>query len=121
MFFRLLNKIKTHSLAKKKILITKINKNELTFINKLIKINLIKFTIKYNNKYILILNIFKKNSLIFNFKNLSKVSNIKTIKLKNLKKINKKNKFFILNSNRGVLNNYELERSREGGFIIMYL
>jgi len=121
MIFNFLNKIKTHNLAKKKILITKINKNEIIFMKKLIKINLIKFVFKKNNKYVIILNTFKKNNLIFNFKNFLKPSNMKIMKLKNLIRINKKNKFFILSSNKGILTNYELEKRGDGGIIIMYL
>ena len=121
MYFNILNKIKLNNLIKKKILIINIKNNELNFLKKLIKLNIIKYIFKKKNKYILILNFFKKNKLIFNFKNLYKPSNIKIIKLKNLKKINDKNKIIIMTSNKGIIDNYEAFKKKTGGVIITYL
>ena len=121
MFFKILNKIKMNNIIKKKILLTNINNNEIFFLKKLIKLNIIKFVFKKNNKYILILNLFKKNKLIFNIKNLYKPSNYRSLKYKNIKKINKKNKLLIISSNKGILNNYELEVKKTGGVLIAYI
>ena len=121
MFFKLLNKIKMNTMTKKKILISNVNNNEQFLLKKLIKLNIIKFIFKKNNKYILVLNIFKKNKLIFKIKNLYKPSNYKSLNYKNIKKINKKNKLLIISSNKGVLNNYELEKKKVGGILIAYI
>lgn len=121
MFFKLLNKIKINNIIKKKILITNINNNELLFLKKLIKLNIIKFIYKKGCKYIIILNFFKKNKLIFKIKNLYKTSNFKKLKFSNLKKINKKNKLLILSSNKGIIDNFVAEKKREGGIIIAYI
>src|ERR1700712_710083 len=98
MFFKLINKIKMNNIIKKKILLTNINNNEVLFLKKLIKLNIIKFVFKKNNKYVIILNFFKKNKLIFKIKNLYKLSNYKYLKYKNIKKINKENKLLIISS-----------------------
>ena len=121
MFFEILNKIKINNIIKKKNLILNINNKDLNLIKKLIKLNIIKFVFVKNNKYILILNFFKKNKLIFNIKNLYKTSNYKTLKYKNIKKINKKNKFLIISSNKGLINNFEAEKEKTGGLIIAYI
>ena len=121
MFVNLINKIKINFLIKKKFLITKLNKNEIILLKKLIKLNIIKFIIKKDKKFILILNFLKKNKIIFNLKNLYKISNLNSLKLKNIKKINNKNKILILTCNKGVIDNFEAERKKTGGFIIMYL
>lgn len=121
MFFKTLNKIKINNIIKKKILIIDKNKNELNFLKKLIKLNIIKYVFSKNNKYILILNFFKKNKLIFNLKNLYKPSHNKIIGNKVINKINKKNKLFLLTSNKGIINNYEAEKKKTGGLIITYI
>ena len=121
MFFETLNKIKINNNIKKKNLIININNNELNFLKKLIKLNIIKYIYKYNNKHLLILNFFKKNKLIFNIKNLYKSSNNKIIKYRNIKIINKKNKILLLTSNKGIINNYEAEKKKTGGIIITYI
>ena len=96
-------------------------KNEINFVKKLIKLNIIKFVVKKNEEFILVLNFLKKDKIIFNLKNLNTVSNLKTVKLKNIKKINKKNKILILNTNKGIINNFEAEKKKTGGFLIMYI
>jgi ribosomal protein S8 len=121
MFFKTLNKIKINNIFKKKILLIDINKNELNFLKKLIKLNIIKYIFKNENKYIIVLNFFKKNKLIFNIKNLYKPSNNSILKAKNVKNINKKNKILLLTSNKGIINNYEAEKKKIGGLIIAYI
>ena len=121
MFYNILNKIKINNIIKKKILIININKKETNFLKNLIKMNIIKFIFKKNNKYVLILNLFKKNKLIFNIKNVYKNSNIKYIKYKNIININKKNKILLISSNSGIINNFEAEKNKKGGVIITYL
>jgi ribosomal protein S8 len=121
MFFRTLNRIKINNIIKKKILLININKNELNFLKKLIKLNIIKYIFKNKNNYIIVLNFFKKNKLIFNLKNLYKPCNNKILKNKNINKINKKNKILLLSSNEGIINNYEAEKKKIGGIIIVYI
>jgi len=121
MFFEIINKIKINNVIKKKILFTKIKNKELNLIKKLIKLNIIKYIYKYNNKYILLLNFYKKNKLIFNIKNLYKPSNNKVLKYRNIEKINKTNKIILISSNKGIINNFEAKKKITGGVIIMYL
>lgn len=116
----IINKIIMNSINKKKTL--KFNKNiNKKFINIFIKLNIIKYSIKYNNNIILILNFFKNNKLLFNIKNIYKPSNYKLIKLKNLKKLNKLNKIIILSTNKGILNNFESEKKKTGGIALFYV
>jgi len=121
MFFEILNKIKINNIIKKKILIINIKNNEINFIKKLIKINIIKYVYKYKNKYILLLNFYKKKKLIFNIKNLYKPSNNKILKYKNIKIINKKNKIILISSNKGIINNFEAQKKHTGGVLISYI
>lgn len=121
MFIKILNNIKLNNIIRKKILIKNINNTEIVFIKKLIKLNIIKFIIKKNNNYLLVLNFFKKNKLIFNMKNLYKPSNLKVLKYNNIKKINNKNKIILLTTNAGILNNYEALKKKSGGIIITYI
>jgi len=121
MFYNILNKIKINNIIKKKILIININKKEINLLKILIKLNIIKYIFKKNNKYILILNFFKKNKLIFNIKNLYKLSNKKFLKNKNIKKINKKNKIIIISTNKGIINNFDADKKKLGGIVIAYL
>jgi len=119
MFFKILNKIKNQN-KNNKLIIT-LNKNELVFVKKLIKLNIIKYVFTYKYKYVLVLNFFKKNQLIFKLKNMYKTSNLKKLKLKNLKKINKKNAIFLLTTNKGVVDNFEACKFNTGGVILNYI
>jgi ribosomal protein S8 len=121
MFFKLINEIKVNNIIKNKKIFIKINKNELNFLKKLLKLNIIKFIFKKNDKYIIILNFFKKNKLIFKIQNMYKPSALKILKKKNIKYINKKNKFIIISSSKGIIHNYEAEKKKIGGLIISYI
>ena len=121
MFTNLINKIKTNFIFKKKFLVTKLKKNEINLLKKLIKLNIIKYIIKKDKKFILILNFLKKNKTIFNLKNMYTICNLKKLKLKNIKKMNNKNKILILTSNKGIINNFEAEKKGTGGILIMYI
>lgn len=121
MFYKILNNIKINNKNNKNYFFISLKKNELNFIKKLIKINIIKFIIKYDNKYIIYLNFFKKNKIIFKIKNLYKLSNFKNIKIKEIKKINKKNKILLISSNKNIITNFESEKLKIGGIILFYV
>lgn len=121
MFCKIINKIKVNCLIKKKYIITKLNKNEIFLIKKLIKLNIIKLLIKNNNKFLIVLNFLKKEKLIFKIKNMYKKSNLKNMKLKNIKNINFDKKIIILSTNKGLLDNNESSNNKTGGTVIMYL
>ena len=119
MFFKTINIIKLNNLTKKKFSFIKFKKNELDFLKKLIKLNIIKYIFKYKNKHVLVLNFFKKNKIIFKLTNNYKKSNFKKVKLININKINKKNRFILLTTNKGLLDNYEAQKYKIGGLIIL--
>lgn len=121
MFDKLINEIKINSNSKKKYFLKNLKKNEINLIIKMIKLNLIKFIIKFNKKYIIYLNLFKKNKTVFKIKCIHTRSKLKNIKYKNLKKINYSNKLLLINTNKNVLTNFESEKNKIGGVIILYL
>ena len=118
MFYKTINIIKLNLNLKNKIFKTKFYKNEFEILNIFIKLNIIKNIKLYkNNEYFVCLNI---NNPFKNIKNLYKSSNINTITLKNLKIINKiHNRLFYLSTTKGIINNFEAEKNKIGGVLIM--
>jgi ribosomal protein S8 len=118
MYYRVINIIKLHSLLKNKIIKIKLNKNDFKIINIFIKLNIIKYIKKYKRDTY---HVYLNNDIIYNgIINLNKSSKPTTITLNNLIKINKKkNNIFYLSTNMGVINNFEAEKQKVGGFLIM--
>ena len=118
MFYKIINLIKLHYKLKNKILKTKLYKSDFIILNILLKLNIIKNIKKAeNNYYYISLN---DNSNYNNITNLYKPSKIKTINLKTIKKINrKKTNIFYISTNYGVINNFEAEKKKIGGILIM--
>jgi ribosomal protein S8 len=122
MVYKIINLIKLSFIYKKKIIKTSLNKNEIKLINSLIKINLIKFLKKNENNYYIYLNYFNKKAIFQNIINLNRPSNPLFVNHKTLKRITNKYKIIlILNTNKGVLTNFEAVNKKLGGKIILKL
>lgn len=121
MIHTLINKIKTHIIYKKKIMITNLNRTELLLIKNFINLNIICYIKKTGkNKYFIKLNC---NNLIFkNIKNLYRPSQKLSISITELKKLSfKKNLILILSTNRGFLTNYQAIQYNTSGILILKL
>jgi ribosomal protein S8 len=104
---------------KKKIILNNINNKEMYLIKLLINVNLIKI-IKLNKNYVIFLKYYKNKPIFNNIINMSKTSHLKYVSLKNIKKINlTKDWLFILNTNKGLINNFEAEKNGVGGILIL--
>ncbi len=101
----------------------KLNKSELSLIECLIKIKVIKYLKKLeNNKYLIYINYHKEKPLFENIKNVHKPSSNVFLKIKNIEEITKKsNSIILLSTNRGIITNFEAIRYHTGGIIIMNL
>lgn len=118
MFYKIINLIKLNFLFKNKFIKTKLHKKEQTIVKIFIKLNIIKNVKKIKQNFFLI-HINTENSFT-NLKNLYKPSKPVNINLKNIIKINKKKtNIFYLSTNCGVINNFEAEKRRIGGRLIM--
>lgn len=118
----IINLIKLNLIYKRRILRTKLNKYEYNLVKSLIKINLIKFIKKNNFSYDIFLNYLNERPLFNNIKNTYKPSKIIFISNKKLKYITNKHKvILILNTNKGILTNYEAIEMGLGGVIILKL
>ena len=119
MYNNIINKIRLNYKYNKKKIILNINKKNELLIKELVKINLI-FVIKKNKQYTLFLKYYKNKPLFKNIIYTGGSSNLKFISLKNIKKINhQKNWIFFLNTNLGLINNFEAEKRGVGGIIIL--
>lgn len=117
MFYKIINLIKINLILKNKIIRVKLYKNDFVIINIFIKMNIIKSVKKIKNFYLINLNL---SSMFENIINLYKPSQIKIISLKELKKINKKrSNIFYISTNKGLINNFEAEKKKTGGILVM--
>jgi ribosomal protein S8 len=106
---------------KKKIIINNINKTEIRFLKNLIKLNIINI-IKIKKKFIIFFKYFKNKPIFKNIISMNKTSNLKFISLNNIIKINKsKNWIFFINTSKGLINNFEAEKNKVGGVLILKL
>jgi len=122
MKINIINLIKLNLIYKKRKFRIKLNKNEYNLIKMLIKINLIKFIKKNNNTYDIFLNYLNNRPLFNNIKNVYKSSKLIFISNKKLKYITNKYKvILVLNTNKGILTNYEAINLNVGGIIILKL
>jgi len=123
MIHKLNNDIKTHIIYKKKIMITKLNKNELLLIKILLQLNIISFIKKinkYTNTYIIKINC---NNIPFkNIKNLYRPSQKLSISLDQLKKLSFTTKnILILSTNKGFITNYQAIKYKTSGILVLKL
>lgn len=122
MNFNLINLIKLNLILKNKIIKTKLNKNDFNIIRIFIKLNILKSVKLYNNSKNIFMIHININNDYKNIHNLYKPSKISFIKLKEIIKINKKNsKIFFLSTSHGIINNFEAEKKKLGGVLLMNL
>lgn len=119
MFYKLINAVKFNALIREKNFFVDNNKNNLKFIELLIKLNIIKY-IKIKNRLIFIE--INKNIIFKNIKNMYKPSKLVYIDQKNIKKITyKKGGIFILSTDKGLMTNLESINRNVGGVLLAYL
>jgi len=122
MHCRLINLIKLNLIYKKKFIRLKLNKYELKLIKILIKVNVIKFIKKNEDKYDIFLSYFDEKPIFQNLINVSKPSKPIFISCKTLKYITNKYKIvIILSTNKGLLTNFEAIQNNIGGMVILKL
>lgn len=123
MFYKIINLIKLNSTLKNKIVKTELYKNDFKILKIFMDLNIIKYVKKYkyiknkkNNIYYIYLN----TEVNCNIINLSKPSKPININLKTLSKTNqKKTNITYISTNLGILNTFEAENKKIGGFLIM--
>lgn len=120
MFHKTINIIKLNYLLKKKKLKTKLNKNDRIILNIFIKLNIIRLIKNNKNIFTIYFQYVNNEPLFKNIKNMYKPSKPVFINYKQIKKINKKNNFiFYISTNKGVINNFEAEKFKVGGILIL--
>jgi ribosomal protein S8 len=122
MFYKIINTIKINYILKKKNLKIKLNKKDLQILKIFLKLNIIKL-IKQNNNVFNISFQYINNDVVFNnIKNLNKPSKPVIVNLKQILEINKKkNHILFLSTNKGLINNFEAEKYKIGGIIILQI
>lgn len=120
MFFNTINLIKNNYNLKKKNIKIKLNLKEKQILKIFLKLNIVKLVKKNKSIYNIYFN-YINNELIFkNIKNIYKPSKPLFINLKQILKINKKNNFiFYISTNKGLINNFEAEKYKTGGILIL--
>jgi len=122
MFFKITNLIKINYTLKRTKLKTKLNKNDFKIIKIFIKLNIIKSVKKENNNYHIYFKYVNNNPVFYNIKNLYKPSRPFFINLDEIVKSNKKKtNIFILSSNKGLITNFEAEKNKIGGVLILLI
>jgi len=123
MFFKIINTIKINYILKKKNLKIKLNKKDITILKIFLKLNIIKL-VKHNNNNIFNISFqYINNDVVFkNIKNLNKPSMPFIMSLKQIIEINKKkNHILFLSTNKGLINNFEAEKYKIGGILILQI
>jgi ribosomal protein S8 len=119
MHTNLINNIKLNLKYKKKMIRLNLNRYEISIINILIKINIIKFIKKNKNKFDIYLNYFNNKPIFQNITNISKSSKYVYVSYNIVKYITNKYKIiFIINTNKGVITNFEAVKCKTGGILI---
>ena len=118
MFYKIINIIKLNLQLKNKIIKIKLVKSDFKILKIFIQLNIIKNIKLYkNNLYLIKLN---NNTLLKNLINLYKPSRPNKINLKSIIKINrKKSNLFYLSTNIGIINNFEAEKNKVGGILLL--
>lgn len=123
MFFKIINTIKINYLLKKKNLKIKLNKKDISILKIFLKLNIIKL-IKHNSNNVFEISFqYINNDIIFkNIKNLNKPSKPTILNLKQILEVNKKkNHILFLSTNKGLINNFEAEKYKIGGVLILQI
>jgi ribosomal protein S8 len=122
MHIKIINNIKLSQKYKKGVLRLKLNKHELNIIKILIKVNIIKFVKRDEDIFNIYLNYFNQKPIFQNITIISKPSKPVFISYKMLKHITLKYKFIlIINTNKGVLTNFEALKNKLGGVLMIKL
>lgn len=118
MFYKIINTIKLNLQLKNKIIKIKLIKSDFEILKIFLQLNIIKSIKLYkNNTYLIKLN---NNTLLKNLINLYKPSRPNKINLKTIVKINrKKSNLFYLSTNIGLINNFEAEKNKVGGILLL--
>jgi len=123
MFHKTINLIKLNYKLKNTHLKLKVlNKNDFKIIKIFMKFNIIKYVKKEDNFYCIYYSYIKNNVVFSSIKNIFKPSKLHFISLKELIKINRKStNIIILSTNKGLITNFEAEKLKIGGIIIIIL
>jgi ribosomal protein S8 len=120
MFFNTINLIKNNYHLKKKKLKIKLNLKEKQILKIFLQLNVIKLIKNNKNTYNIYFNYIDNEPIFRNIKNIYKPSKPVFINLKQILKINKKNNFiFYISTNKGVITNFEAEKYKIGGILIL--
>jgi ribosomal protein S8 len=122
MFYKIINTIKINYILKKKNLKIKLNKKDLQILKIFLKLNIIKLIKKNNNVFNISFQYINNDVVFNNIKNLNKPSKPVIVNLKQILEINKKkNHILFLSTNKGLINNFEAEKYKIGGIIILQI
>jgi len=122
MFFKIINLLKMNYHFKKKNIKIKLNKKEMQILNIFLQLNIIKLIKNQKNIYNIYFQYINNEQIFKNIKNMYKPSKPFFINLKQIIKINKKNNFiFFLSTNKGIINNFEAEKYKIGGVLILQI
>lgn len=120
MFFTITNLIKINYHLKKKNLKIKLNKKEVQILKIFLKLNIIRLIKNKKNTYNIHFQYINNEQIFKNIKNIYKPSKPFFINLKQIIKINKKNNYiFFLSTNKGIISNFEAEKYKIGGILIL--
>ena len=120
MFYKIKNLIKINYYLKKKKLKIKLNKKETKILKIFIQLNIIKLIKNKKNTFNIYFQYINNEPIFKSIQNMYKPSKLLFINLKQIIKINKKNNYiFFLSTNKGVINNFEAEKYKIGGTLIL--
>jgi len=123
MFHKIINSIKNnYNLKNDYVKIDKLNTNDIKIIQIFMKLNIVNHIKIKDNSYYLYLKYLNNNTIFGNIKNFHKPSKPYFLSLKEIKKTNKKkNNIYILSTNKGLITNFEAEKKKIGGLLILLI
>lgn len=122
MFYKIINTIKINYILKKKNLKIKLNKKDLQILKIFLKLNIIKLVKQNKNIFNISFQYINNDTVFNNIKNLNKPSKPVIINLKQIQEINKKKNYILfLSTDKGLINNFEAEKYKIGGIIILQI
>lgn len=120
MFYKTINLLKMNYHFKKKKLKINLNKKEIQILKIFLRLNIIKLIKNRKNTYEIYFQYIDNEPVFSNILNMCKPSKPFFINLKQIQKINKKNNYiFYLSTNKGVITNFEAEKYKIGGIVIL--
>ena len=107
---------------KKKKLKVKLNKKETQILKIFLKLNIIRLIKNHKTMYNIYFQYINNEPTFKNIKNMHKPSKPFYISLKQIIKINKKNNYiFFLSTNKGLISNFEAEKYKIGGILVLQI